>query len=72
MNQLDEVFKMFFYSICDMAKWVFAVKMASDIIKNGNNNDVEGIIKSLIYGGIGYGCLYAVVGVLDSIQGKFQ
>jgi hypothetical protein len=72
MNQLDEIFKMFFYSFCDLAKWVFAIKMASDIIKNGNNSDVEGIIKSLMNGGISYGCLYAIVEVLDSIQAKFQ
>lgn len=72
MQQLDEIFKMFFYSVCDIAKWVFAVKMASDIIKNGNSSDIEGIIKSLIYGGISYGCLYSIVSVLDAIQSKFQ
>lgn len=72
MDKLDEVFKMFYYAICDMAKWVFAIRMASDIIKNGNESDIQGILKSVIQGGISYGALYSIVSVLESIQSKFN
>lgn len=72
MDQLDGIFKMMYYSICDIAKWIFAIKMASDIIKDGNNSDIQGVIKSVIHGGLSYGCLYAIVNVLDAVQSKFQ
>lgn len=71
MDALDMVFKTFYYQICDIAKWIFAIKMASDIIKNGNNGDMSGVIKTLIGGGIGYASLYAVISVLDSVQAQF-
>lgn len=72
MNQLDEIFKMFYYAVCGAAKYIFAIKMATGILKDGNNSDIEGVIKNLMYGGANYACLYAIMGVLDAIQGKFQ
>lgn len=72
MNNLDDVFKMFYYSICDMAKWIFAIRMASEIIKDSNNSDIQGILRSVINGGVSYGALYAIISILDAVQTKFQ
>lgn len=71
MQALDGVFKDFFYMVCSSAKWIFAIKMATSIIKQSDGQDIEGIIKTLISGGFSYGALYSVVSVLDSIKGKF-
>jgi len=71
MDALDTLLETFFYQFCSIAKWIFAIRIASDIIKRGNDGDIEGLIKSVLTGCIGYGCLYAVVGVLNSVQGSF-
>lgn len=72
MDQLDAIMQTFYYQICDVAKWLFAIRIASDIIKNANNGDVVSSIKTLINGGAAYGALYSVVSVLDSVQAAFQ
>jgi len=72
IDQLDEVFKLMYLSICDIGKWIFAIKMASDIINNGNNGDIQGIIHGILNGAFGYGSLYAIVGILDAVQSKFM
>lgn len=71
MDQLDTIFKLFYYQICNIAKWIFAIKMASEIIKNNNNGDMAGSIKTLINGGIAYASLYAIISILDTIQANF-
>lgn len=72
MDNLNSVLETFFYQFCDIAKWIFAIRMASDIIKRGNDGDIEGIIKGILYGSVGYGGLYSLVGILDSIQKSFK
>jgi hypothetical protein len=72
MDNLNNVLEMFFYQFCGMAKWVFAIRIASDVIKKGNDGDIEGTIKSVISGGLGYGSLYAIVNVLNSVQSSFK
>lgn len=72
MDALNGVFEMFFYQFCNVAKWIFAIRMASDVIKKGNDSDFQGIIQSVLGGGFGYGCLYAVVRILDSVQASFK
>jgi hypothetical protein len=68
MDSLNAVFEKFFYQFCDIAKWIFAFRMASDAIKRGNESDFMGALKSIGNGGLGYGCLYAIVYVLDLVQ----
>jgi hypothetical protein len=68
MDGLNVVFEKFFYQFCDVAKWIFAFRMASDVIKKGNESDFMGALKSIGGGGIGYGCLYSIVYVLNLIQ----
>lgn len=70
MDGLNGVFEEFFYKFCDVAKWIFAFRMASDVIKKGNESDFMGALKSIGGGGIGYGCLYSIVYVLNLIQGS--
>jgi hypothetical protein len=72
MDKINGVLEMFFYQFCSMAKWVFAIRMASDSIKRGNDSDIEGIIKSVINGGVGYGSLYAIVSILNAVQNSFD
>lgn len=71
MSALDNVFKLFFYSVCDIAKWIFAVKMASGIIKHAESADIQSIMKDLITGGFAYGSLYAIISILDAVKAQF-
>lgn len=71
MEGLDKVFKLFFYSMCDAAKWIFAIRMASNVIKSSESADYNGVFKSLMSGGISYGALYSIIMVLDSIKSAF-
>ena len=68
MDQLNNVFQNLYFGFCDIAKIIFAIKMAIDILKHGCDRDIEGSIKVLITGGIGYGALYSVDTVLNMIQ----
>lgn len=70
MEALDGVLKTFYYGICDMAKWLFAIKMASNLIKNMENCDIKTTIMDLANGAFSYGALYAIVGILDAVKIK--
>jgi phage gp36-like protein len=72
VDQLDKLLETFFYQFCNIAKWIFAFRMASDIIKRGNESDFQGALKSVANGCIGYGCLYSIVYFLNMIQGAIQ
>jgi hypothetical protein len=72
MDKLNSVLEQFFYQFCDIAKWIFAFRMASDIIRRGNDNDFQGALKSIGSGGIGYGCLYSIVYILNTVQTTIQ
>lgn len=72
MDNLNAVLEGFFYKFCDIAKWVFAFRMASDAIKRGNEGDFMGALKAIGNGGLGYGCLYSIVYVLNLIQSAVQ
>lgn len=72
MDQLNGVLENFFYQFCDIAKWVFAFRMASDAIRKGNESDFMGALKAIGNGGIGYGCMYSIVYVLNLIQDAVQ
>jgi hypothetical protein len=72
LGDLNEVFQKFFYQFCDIAKWIFAFRMASDVIKRGNESDFMGALKSIGGGGLGYGCLYSIVYVLNTVQSTIQ
>jgi len=68
MEGLNAVFEGFFYKFCDVAKWIFAFRMASDVIKKSNEGNFMGALKSIGSGGLAYGCLYSIVYVLNLIQ----
>ena len=71
MEALDNVFKIFFYGVCDVAKWIFAIKMATNIIKHSESADIKSIINDLISGGFSYGALYSIISILDSVKNQF-
>lgn len=71
LKELDDVFKTLYYTICSIAKWIFAAKMVSQLIKQGEVADIQGSIKVLINGAFSYGTLYAIISVLELIQSKF-
>lgn len=71
MSELNEVLKMLYDGICDIAMWIFAIRMVADILKAGTNSDIEGTIKTLINGGVSYGSLYAIVEVLNGVKTAF-
>jgi phage gp36-like protein len=71
MNNLNAVLELIFFQFCSVAKYIFAIRIASDVIKKSNENDIQGIIHAVISGGIGYGCLYSIVSVLDAVQNSF-
>lgn len=72
MDALDDVFKMFFYSMCDIAKYIIAIRMATNLIKQGESSDLQGIIKTLLNGSFTYGALYSVLSILDAVKEKFM
>lgn len=71
MNALDEVFKMFFYSLCDVAKWIFAIKMATNVIKDFESSNFRDMVQNLLIGAFAYGCLYSIINILDAVKDKF-
>lgn len=68
MEQLDKVFELFFYSLCDVAKWIFAIKMATNLIKDFEANNTRTMIQNLVTGGFAYGALYSIIKILDSVE----
>lgn len=71
MEELNLVLKTLYNGICDIAMWIFAIRMVADVLKNGTNSDIEGTIKTLINGGVSYGSLYAIVNVLEGVKEAF-
>jgi hypothetical protein len=63
---------MFYYQICDISKWIFAIRMASEIIKSSNSANIQGIVQSLVNGGFSYASLYAIIDILDAVQANFK
>lgn len=72
MDGLNVLFEKFFYQFCDIAKWIFAFRMASDAIKKGNESDFQGALKAIGSGCMGYGCLYSIVYFLNLVQNTIQ
>ena len=72
MEKLDALFKSFYFGFADVAKWIFCIKIARDIIKNMESSDIHGVLKSLMNGSAGYACIYAANTVLESIQQAFK
>ena len=71
MEQLNEVLKVLYNGIYDIAMWIFAIRMVADVLKAGTNSDIEATIKTLINGGVSYGSLYAIVEVLEGVKHAF-
>lgn len=72
MDGLNAVFENFYYQFCEVAKWIFAIKMGSDIVKSGTNGEFDDLFRGVFAGGVGYGCLYSIVKILDSVQATFK
>lgn len=72
MEALDTILQNFFNQFCNIAKWVFAFRMASDVIKRGNEGDWQSALKAMGNGLIGYGCLYSIVYFLNLVQSTIQ
>ena len=68
MEDLNNVFQMLYMGFCDLAKAIFAVKIAIDLLKHGTDGDLEGSLRSLLSGAIGYGALYSVDRILTAVQ----
>lgn len=71
MEELNTVLKTLYDGICNIAMWIFAIRMVADVLRAGTNADIEETIKSLINGGVSYGSLYAIVRVLESVKRAF-
>lgn len=71
MNEVDVLFESFFYDFCSLAKWIFAIKMVSDVLKKATCSDTEGVIRSLLNGVVGYSSLYFIVKILDRVELAF-
>jgi len=70
MGELDSVFKLFFYGICDVARWIFAIKMATNVIKDYESSNFRDMIQNLMLGAFAYASLYSIVDILDSVKDK--
>lgn len=71
MEALDGVLKMFYYGLCDAAKWLFAFKMATNLIKDYESSNLRDMIQDLMTGAFAYGALFSIVEILDSVKDKF-
>lgn len=71
MGALDNVFKIFFYSICDVAKWIIAIKMATNVIKGFESSNLRDIIQDVLTGAFAYGVLYSIIDILDAVKSQF-
>jgi hypothetical protein len=71
MDALDNVFEMFFYSLCNIAKWLFAIKMATNVIKDFEASNFRDMIQNLMVGGFAYGALFSIIKILDAVKTQF-
>lgn len=73
MDALDNLLKWAFYGFCNnIAKWIYAIKIASDVIKRSNEGDFMSVLKAVGTGCISYGCLYCIVYFLEMVQQTIQ
>lgn len=72
MHNLNVMLEGLFYQFCEVAKWIFVFRIASDGIKKANSGDIDGVLHSVLHGTIGYGSLYLSVGILDAVQTAFK
>jgi len=71
MENLYMVGQKLFGIISDFAYWIFAVVILIDIIKKFTARDMEGCVKSLLQGAIGFACIFSITWVLDMVRDIF-
>jgi hypothetical protein len=71
MEQLNNVGSMIYNTCLGVGYWVFGVVTVVDILRHANDSDIEGCIRTLIKGVVGYGSLFLVKTGLDMVKGAF-
>ncbi len=68
MDALNVLLEGLFFRFCTVAKWIFAFRVVSDVIKRGNESDLQGLLKAVGAGAVGYGTLYSIVYILNLVE----
>lgn len=72
MQQLNALGHKLFGIISDFSYWIFAIVMVIDIIKKFIHRDMEGCVKALLQGSIGFACIYAITWILTLVKEVFS
>lgn len=72
MQQLNAIGYKLFGIITDFSYWIFAIVIVIDVIKKFINRDMEGCVKALLQGAIGFACIYATTWLLTLVKEVFS
>lgn len=73
LTQLDSLFSTFYFQFIHIAKWLFIMKCASDIIKKTNDGcGLQDTVRCCFSYAIGYGLLYGLVDIMESVEAIFK
>ena len=72
MENLYEVGHKVFKIIADASYWIFAIVILIDIVKKFTARNMEGCVKSLLQGAIGFACIYSITLILDLVRDVFS
>lgn len=67
-GNIDNLFKLFFNSLCHVAKYIIAIKMATNIMKDYEAGNFRDMIQDFIGGGFAFGALMSIIEFLDSVS----
>jgi hypothetical protein len=68
----DEIGNMVLDTLIGAGYFIVAVVVIKDILSCISKHDVEGIIKAILAGVIGYGSIFAVTKILDKVKEVMQ
>lgn len=72
MEGLETLFRTFFDKLTDIAMYIIAVKMATNLVKNYEAGNYRDMFQDLIGGGFAYGALLSVLKILDSVKASIK
>lgn len=72
MEGLDSLFKTFYGYLTDIAYYIIAIKMATNIIKDYEASNWRDMFQDLIGGGFAFGALLSILKILDAVKGNIN
>ena len=72
ISKIESVIRDFYFVFAGAVKWAFCFKIAKDLLENGMNSDVKGILDCVLKGSAGYAAMCGSVYILDEIKDAFK